>query len=196
MEIKLKEQVNVNSLTFKKRVIEEAIELLGRKRNYIDNDIDFVVMITFVNGLAENNVVIESLYDEANLETKISTEIEPLFEKEVLNKEDRLAVYKDIVSQMKEYMKREAANRVSIAGVVYDLLEELGNMPIEDLVKNITSIISSGIFNSLNSSEAKEVEPKQTDEEIKQEVLEDIDNLKMKALIEKFTRENKEDAAK
>lgn len=196
MEIKLKEQVNVNSLTFKKRVIEEAIELLGRKRNYIDNDIDFVVMITFVNGLAENNVVIESLYDEANLETKISTEIEPLFEKEVLNKEDRLAVYKDIVSQMKEYMKRETANRVSIAGVIYDLLEELGNMPIEDLVKNITSIISSGIFNSLNSSEAKEVEPKQTDEEIKQEVLEDIDNLKMKALIEKFTRENKEDAAK
>ena len=196
MEIKLKEQVNVNSLTFKKRVIEEAIELLGRKRNYIDNDIDFVVMITFVNGLAENNVVIESLYDEANLETKISTEIEPLFEEEVLNKEDRLAVYKDIVSQMKEYMKREAANRVSIAGVIYDLLEELGNMPIEDLVKNITSIISSGIFNSLNSSEAKEVEPKQTDEEIKQEVLEDIDNLKMKALIEKFTRENKEDAAK
>lgn len=196
MEIKLKEQVNVNSLTFKKRVIEEAIELLGRKRNYIDNDIDFVVMITFVNGLAENNVVIESLYDEANLETKISTEIEPLFEKEVLNKEDRLAVYKDIVSQMKEYMKREAANRVSIAGVIYDLLEELGNMPIEDLVKNITSIISSGIFNSLNSSEAKEVELKQTDEEIKQEVLEDIDNLKMKALIEKFTRENKEDAAK
>lgn len=196
MEIKLKEQVNVNSLTFKKRVIEEAIELLGRKRNYIDNDIDFVVMITFVNGLAENNVVIESLYDEANLETKISTEIEPLFEKEVLNKEDRLAVYKDIVSQMKEYMKREAANRVSIAGVIYDLLEELGNMPVEDLVKNITSIISSGIFNSLNSSEAKEVEPKQTDEEIKQEVLEDIDNLKMKALIEKFTRENKEDAAK
>lgn len=196
MEIKLKEQVNVNSLTFKKRVIEEAIELLGRKRNYIDNDIDFVVMITFVNGLAENNVVIESLYDEANLETKISTEIEPLFEKEVLNKEDRLAVYKDIVSQMKEYMKREAANRVSIAGVIYDLLEELGNMPIEDLVKNITSIISSGIFNSLNSSEAKEVEPKQTDEEIKQEVLEDIDNLKMKALIEKFTRENKEDAVK
>lgn len=196
MEIKLKEQVNVNSLTFKKRVIEEAIELLGRKRNYIDNDIDFVVMITFVNGLAKNNVIIESLYDEANLETKISTEIEPLFEKEVLNKEDRLAVYKDIVSQMKEYMKREAANRVSIAGVIYDLLEELGNMPIEDLVKNITSIISSGIFNSLNSSEAKEVEPKQTDEEIKQEVLEDIDNLKMKALIEKFTRENKEDAAK
>ena len=196
MEIKLKEQVNVNSLTFKKRVIEEAIELLGKKRNYIDNDIDFVVMITFVNGLAENNVVIESLYDEANLETKISTEIEPLFEKEVLNKEDRLAVYKDIVSQMKEYMKREAANRVSIAGVIYDLLEELGNMPIEDLVKNITSIISSGMFNSLNSSEAKEVEPKQTDEEIKQEVLEDIDNLKMKALIEKFTRENKEDAAK
>lgn len=196
MEIKLKEQVNVNSLTFKKRVIEEAIELLGRKRNYIDNDIDFVVMITFVNGLAENNVVIESLYDEANLETKISTEIEPLFEKEVLNKEDRLAVYKDIVNQMKEYMKREAANRVSIAGVIYDLLEELGNMPIEDLVKNITSIISSGIFNSLNSSEAKEVEPKQTDEEIKHEVLEDIDNLKMKALIEKFTRENKEDAAK
>ena len=97
---------------------------------------------------------------------------------------------------MKEYMKREAANRVSIAGVIYDLLEELGNMPIEDLVKNITSIISSGIFNSLNSSEAKEVEPKQTDEEMKQEVLEDIDNLKMKALIEKFTRENKEDAAK
>ena len=196
MEIKLKEQVNVNSLTFKKRVIEEAIELLGRKRNYIDNDVDFVVMITFVNGLTKNNVVIESLYDEANLETKISTEIEPLFEKEVLNKEDRLAVYKDIVSQMKEYMKREVANRVSIAGVIYDLLEELGNMPIEDLVKNITSIISSDIFNSLNSSEAKEVEPKQTDEEIKQEVLEDIDNLKMKALIEKFTRENKEDAAK
>ena len=84
MEIKLKEQVNVNSLTFKKRVIEEAIELLGRKRNYIDNDIlpnnlpieiESTIIRLLQNDLNTNesdmNILLESAKQKASLDALV-----------------------------------------------------------------------------------------------------------------------------
>jgi len=187
MEIKMKENVNVNSFTFKKKVIEEALELLGRKRNYMVNDLKFIVMITFTNNLVENNLIIESLYNVDDIETKMSSIVEPLFEKEVLKQQERLDSFNEIVDELIDYMEREVEMRLTISGFLYDFAEDLGGLSMDDLMKLINQAMDKV---GLSSSKInKKEKPKKTDEEIKADALKDIENAKMKALIEKYARE-------
>lgn len=187
MEIKMKENVNVNSFTFKKKVIEEALELLGRKKNYILNDLKFITMITFTNNLVENNLVIESLYNIDNIEDKMTSIIEPLFEKEVLDKPERLESFNEIVNELIDFMEREAKMRLTIAGFLYDFAEDLGGLTMDDLIKIVNQAIDKTNFSNIKLPNKKV--NKKSDEEIKQDALKDIENAKMKALIEKYTRE-------
>lgn len=187
MEIKKKENVNVNSYTFKKRVIEEALELLGRKRNYILNDLRFITMITFTNNLVENNLVIESLYNVDDIENKMANIVEPLFKEEVLDKPEALESFNEIVSELQDYMEREVEMRLTISGFLYDFAEDLGGVSMEDLVKLINQTIDR-----VGGLKTKKLE----DSEIKSEALKDIErakkrveDAKMRALIEKYTKQ-------
>lgn len=190
MEIKMKEKVNTNSFTFKKRVIEESIELLGRKMNYVENDVYFVTMISFLNNMVENNLIIETLYDENNLEAKMYEVVEPLFEQYVLADENILTDFNNIAEQIVAYMERETKLRCHVTGYIYDLTQELGGLPVEDL-----KIMIDSLLNIIGMKSGK-VAPKKTDAEIKQEAKQDIENLKMKALIEQFQRESREESTK
>lgn len=187
MKFELKEKVNVESLAFKKRVIGEAIELLGKGRNYTNTDIEFATMIAFLNNLCVNNVVIDALYDNDKVEEKIVKDVEPMFKEEVLDKEDRKLAYNDIIKQIKEYMDREVINRRSISGTIYDILEELGSLSVEDLLKTVMSF--ADIFTELVDKPKQE----KRDEEAREKAVAEIDNLKMKALIEKFMKQEKEE---
>jgi len=191
MDIKIKENVNVNSYTFKKRVLEEAIELLGRKRNYVLNDIKFIAMITFVNNLVDNNLVIETLYKEEDIEQKMETVIEPLFDKEVVKNPERIAAFEEVVNELVEYMEREVKIRLTLSGFLYDLSDELGEMKVEDVMNIINSIIDKTGLKNLQPAKSKKVK-KKTDEELRQEAIKDIENAKMKAFIEKYVRENQD----
>lgn len=187
MEIKMKEKVNVQSFTFKKKVIEEALELLGRKRNYMLNDLKFITMITFTNNLVENNLVIESLYNVDDIEDKMTEIVEPLFEKEVLNQPDRLESFNEIVDELVDFMEREVKMRLTVSGFLYDFAEDLGGLSMDDLMKLINQAMDK-VGVSINKVNKKE-SAKKTDEQIKADALKDIENAKMKALIEKYSRE-------
>lgn len=191
MNLKLRESVNVRSFTFQKKVIEEALELIGRKRNYVDNDIKFVIMITFCNNLVENNLIIESLYNEENIESKMETIVEPFFKEQVLDKPEVKEIFDDVVYQVIAYMDREYDSRNYITGFIYDFLADLGDFTMEDIEKLLKGLMSLIPLGDTKNTAPKE-EVKQSDEEIKKDVLKDIDNLKMKAFIEKFTRESQD----
>lgn len=191
MKIKMKENVKVNSFTFKKRVIEETLELLGRKNNYIENDVWFTAMICFVNNLVENNIIIDTLYDDSNIEAKMYETVEPLYEEYILGNEEYMTSFTDIVEQLLFYMDREVENRHSITGILYDLFGEIGELTQEDLANLVTSAIQLATKAKLsNTAPVKEI-PKKTDKEIEKEVKKDIENLKMKALIEQYQRASK-----
>jgi len=197
MEIKMKEKVKVNSFIFKKRVMENTVDLLGRKRNYVVNDIEFMVMIAFINELAENNVILESLYEDDKIIEKITNDIEPLFEAEVLNKPENKQVFDSIVSQLIDYYERETLSRRTLAGILYDIGGELGDMSLDDIAALITQVVNttrdSGLLNAITNTA-----PNKTDDEIKNEAQSKIDDVKMRAFIEQFRRtankaeENKE----
>lgn len=187
MEIKMKENVKVDTFTFKKRVIEESLELLGRKRNYVDNDIRFVAMICFLNNMVENNLIIETLHDEEQIENIMIDTVEPLYKEHIKANPNVLTEFDDVVSQLLEYEQREVAMRNTLAGFAYDIIAELGDLSYGDaqnMINQIMTLLQTNIIKPVS---------KQKDESIKQEVQNDIQDLKMKALIEKFQRESVQD---
>ena len=192
MDIKLKEKYDVESYTFKKKVLEECIGLLGRKRNYVDNDIYFITMIVFCDNIVENNVIIDLLYENDKIEDKITSIIEPLFNKEVKGNPDNIKAFEEIIEEVKAYMEREYNFRLSLSGFLYDLLDDLGGLTMDDL--NNIFATAMGVAKKKDKKEKKEETPEvvKSDEEIRKDALKDIQNEKMKVLIEQFTRAQKE----
>lgn len=192
MDLKLKENVNIHSPVFKKKVITETLELFGDKHNYVDNDIEFYTMITFTNNLVENNLVIESLYNVDDIEEKVSTMVEPLFQTEVLEKPERLEVFYNIVTQITKYMDREVNIHMTLAGLLNDFITQLGTMNIDDIVDIVTKAIDKSMGKKLKKQIKKNEEIQKKDEDIKTNALKDIENEKMRVLMEQFTRKTQE----
>mgnify|MGYP003293953804 FL=1 len=192
MEIKMKEKVNVKGFTFKKRVIEESIELLGRKRNYVLNDIKFVAMIAFTNNLVENNLIIETLYDEKELENKMLEVVEPLFTQEIV-KEGYKESFEEIIMDIEDYMYREYEMRSTISGFLYDLFHDLGEVDINEMANNIKAATEQVVKAIPTKQTLTEDKPFTTDREIKLKALEEVDNLKMKALMEQYINKPQEE---
>lgn len=183
MEFKMKEKVMFNSFTFKKRVIEETIELLRNRNNYIVNDIYFTTMICFLNNMVEENLILNALASEDGLEEKMTEIVEPMYLEYVVKNEEAKDSFEDIVYQIIDFMDREYTIQQSGAGMLSKIMDTLGSLTMEDITKIIMQLAPL----------LKQINPKveKTNEEIKQEAKQDIENLKMKALIEKFQRENK-----
>lgn len=192
MDLKLKENVNIHSPIFKKKIITETLELFGDKHNYVDNDIEFYTMITFTNNLVENNLVIESLYNVDDIEEKVSTIVEPLFKTEVMEKPERLEVYNNIVEQVTKYMDREVNINMTIAGMLNNLVTQLGTMNIEDIMNVITNTIEKSMGKKWKKQNNKNKEIEKSDEDIKADALKDIENEKIRVLMEQFARKTQE----
>lgn len=189
MEMKIKENVNHKSFTFRKRVIGEALDLIGRKRNYITNDVYFITMIAFVNNMVEDDIIIEALYDSDKLEEKITDMIEPIFDEKVLGDEETKQSFYEICEDIIDYIDRDVYFRQSIAGFLYDLTEDIGELDLPSIGSMIAEVakLVKNQTTELNKVVKTNKETK-TDAEIRDEALDSIDNVKMKALIESFTR--------
>ena len=188
MEIKMKEKVNVNGFTFKKRVIEDSIELLGVKRNYVLNDIKFVAMIAFVNNLVENNLIIEILHDEKELESKMLDIVEPLFTQE-LAKEGYGESFNEIVDDIEDYMFRMYESNNTLAGMLYTVAESFGDTNIEELISVVKKLAEQNLFPNGKSITATS----KVDKEVKAQSIDDVENVKMKALMEKYLGKTEEE---
>ena len=187
MEIKMKKDVKVNSLIFKKRVIENTIDLLGRKRNYVINDIEFMAMISFVNELVEGNLILESLYEDDKVVEKITNDVEPLFEQEVLNKPENKKIFDNIMEQLIAYYEREVLSRRTVAGVLYDIAGELGNMSLEEIATLLAHVVNASKDSGLLNAVTRDT-PVKTDEQIIEETQNKIEDVKMRTFIEQFRR--------
>ena len=56
MDFKMKENVNFNSLVLKKKILGETLEIITSRDNYTITDLQFALMIGFVNAIVEENV--------------------------------------------------------------------------------------------------------------------------------------------
>ena len=190
MEFKFKETINVNSFTFKKQVIEETIDLLGEKKNYVRNDIAFYAMIAFLDNMIEENMLIEALGEDKNLMNKLYDVIEPLYIEHIQKNEENYRVFTDIVEQLEEYFEREVMNKHSIPGLLYTVLEEVGNMKPEEIVR-VFELFEQQVLTRMKNNKmvsTKEVQKPQKEKQLQMD--EPIDNKKIEELINEFKNKN------
>lgn len=190
MEFKFKETININSFTFKKQVIEETIDLLGEKKNYVRNDIAFYAMIAFLDNMIEENMLIEALGEDKNLMDKLYDVIEPLYIEHIQKNEENYRVFTDIVEQLEEYFEREVMNKHSIPGLLYTVLDEIGNMKPEEIVK-LFELFEQQVLTRMKNNKTvstKEVQKPQKEKQLQMD--EPIDNKKIEELINEFKNKN------
>jgi hypothetical protein len=183
MEYKLKENVKVDSLTFRKKVLEETIDLMGVIKNYTTTDLEFNLMLGFLDNIMDGNSLLEVLAHSKGLIEEIENKIEPLFNEVVVSNELYLQAYNDLYNELKEYADREIINNHNITGLLYNIMEELGNLSQEDMMAAVNQVLvwATNKFvpvakASTEKKEEKKVETTSTD----------VQDQKMLELIEKF----------
>lgn len=186
MEYKLKENVKVDSLTFRKKVLEETIDLMGVIKNYTATDLEFNLMLGFLDNMIEGDTLLESLAQSTRLVNEIEDKIEPLYQDIIVNNELNLQAYNSLLEELKDYCEREVESNRRITGLLYTILEEVGDLNQEqlmDIVNQVVDLASNGFMQKMkyNIKEEKPViAPKKTPEEIK------IENEKILELVNKF----------
>lgn len=185
MEYKIKENVNVNSLTFKKKVLEETIDLMGVIRNYTHSDLEFNLMLGFLDNLIDGNSLLEALAHSTGLIAEIESKVEPLFNEVVVKNEEYYKVYNSLYNEMKDYAEREVANNHNITGLLYTLIDELGSLTQEEMMATINQVVLWAANKFVPTQQAQKPQPKKEKE--KTEVMPtEIQDKKMLELIEKF----------
>lgn len=185
MEYKLKENVNVNSLTFRKKVIEETIDLMGVIKNYSKTNIEFNLMLGFLDNMIEGDTLLESLAESTRLVNEIEDKIEPLYQEIIVGNAKNLEVFNSLLQELMDYCDREVESNRRITGLLYTILEELGNLSQEDLVNMVNQVVELAANHfvpkqKMATTETKETKPAKTAEEIK------IENEKILELVNKF----------
>lgn len=183
MEYKIKEKINVNSLTFRKKVIEETIDLLGYIKNYTTTGIKFNLMLSFLDNLIEGDILLEKLAESTRLLDDIQSTVEPLYNELILSNEENLNAYNEILEELSQYCDREMKNNRHITGLFYSLFNEIGSLTQDELILMISQLVNS-IYGGINT---KQNIPSVKNKELKKEVIDNkIEDQKMAELIEKF----------
>lgn len=186
MELKLKDNLHAG-LTLKKEIVETVLSLMGPMINYTKADIEFYTMLGFVINIEKDNIVIELLNKETNIKTIVSESVEPFFNEVLKENEELKSFYNIILLDIEGYYHREVKNRRTVGGQINYLLESLGELT-EDDIMTIISQVQKGIMDNLVKAKP---DKKVKEETLTKETVEkDLENLKMKAMIEKFQREN------
>lgn len=185
MEYKIKENVKVDSLTFRKKVLEETIDLMGVIKNYTASDLEFNLMLGFLDNLIDGNSLLEALAHSSGLLEEIESKVEPLFNEVVVGNELYLHTYNSLYEELKEYAEREIVNNHNITGLLYNIIEELGSLTQEEMMAAINQLVmwAANKFVPMTAPKKEEKEDKKQKTETAPV---EIQDQKMLELIEKF----------
>lgn len=185
MEYKIKENVKVDSLTFRKKVLEETIDLMGVIKNYTASDLEFNLMLGFLDNLIDGNSLLEALAHSSGLLEEIESKVEPLFNEVVVGNELYLHTYNSLYEELKEYAEREIVNNHNITGLLYNIIEELGSLTQEEMMAAINQLVMWAANKFVPMTAPKKEEKEDKKQKIETAPVE-IQDQKMLELIEKF----------
>lgn len=189
MDYKLKENINVNSLTFRKKVMEETIDLMGVIKNYTLSDLRFNLMLGFLDNVIEGNILLEELAKSTRLVSELEDTIEPLYNDVIVSNELYLQVYNELLKEIIDYANREVENNHNLTGLLYNIIDGLGELKQEDVMFVLNQVAVWAANKFVPTSEQKELIKKEKNTKTETEKKEssiDIQDQKMLDLIEKF----------
>ena len=177
MDFKMKETVNFDSLVLKKKILGETLEIISNKTNYTITDLQFYLMISFVNALVEENVIVYCLADEDKLMDRLENVIEPLFNEHIKNNKEIFYIYNELTDDLVDFMEREHENNLSVVGILNSIMDALSGIDYQRVLDIVNSTI-----------EEKTEEVTKKEKEIKTLTADEaaIESEKMKALINQF----------
>lgn len=177
MDFKMKETVNFDSLVLKKKILGETLEIISNKTNYTITDLQFYLMISFVNALVEENVIVYCLADEDKLMDRLENVIEPLFNEHIKNNKEIFYIYNELTDDLVDFMEREHENNLSVVGILNSIMDALSGIDYQRVLDIVNSTI-----------EEKTQEVTKKEKEIKTLTADEaaIESEKMKALINQF----------
>ena len=160
-----KENVIVNSITFKKTVEENVIDFMGDRTNYFKGDIEFYSMICFLDQLSNDSSIIKLVAKTGDLLEEMYAEIEPIFKEYVLDNEENKIIFEQIVEDLLDYLYNEIENNRHGSIMIKKTLQELGSLTPQDiqtisqsLLKQITSFDFAQISKALNNKKEEPIE--------------------------------------
>ena len=187
MDYKLKENINVNSLTFKKQVLEEAIDLMGVITNYTQSNLDFNLMLAFLDNMIEGNTLLEELAKSTRLINELESNIEPLFKQVILDNELHLAVFNELSAELVDYANREVINNHNITGLLYNIIDGLGELNQDDVMVMLDQVVTWAANKFVPITKEKTQKTKTINNiNTKEEENIEVQDQKMLDLIEKF----------
>ena len=175
MDFKMKENVNFNSLVLKKKILGETLEIITSRDNYTITDLQFALMIGFVNAIVEENVIVYCLADEDKLIDRLTNDVEPLFIEHIINNAEAYDVYVELTDEFIDYMEREHENNLSIVGVLNSIINVIGDLDISKLLDVFMNVANA----AEDTEKEKEVKPLTVESAM-------IESDKMKDLISQF----------
>lgn len=190
MKYKLNGLQNVSKISTKKEIITTAIDLMGEGDLFTKTDIELTLMLAMVIVLENDYKVMDELNNSDNIEVNIITDIEPAFYETIMNSEEGKTVYHELVQQLIDYYNRKNELGKSLLGNIKTLIDGLSTIDMDTIIKLLPNLKQD--FNNKTAELTDDLDNNKTvaKDENKDMVnaLENIDNLKMKALIEKYQR--------
>lgn len=172
MKFKQKEAFNFKSFTERKRIIEEALDLMSVRTNFTSTDVHFYTMMAFVNAMVEENIIVYCMSEEADLMNKLLNDVEPAFE-ELISNEDVYNYYHSIVEEIEDYMYREFESNQGLVSLLNKGFEMLGELDYTKVFETIRSLMPTEIQKELPKTNAMAID----------------ESNKIKDLIAKYTNE-------
>jgi len=177
MEIKLKENVNYESLVLRHDVLIEATSLLVGREGALESEQELYTLLAIIDNLSENNVIEECNNDKRELLVIIKEDIEPVFLKLMEDPKFQdfwYSIRRVVLSRCRDIWDRQN----SLRGVIEGLIDSLATIDEEGKEKVLAA----------TGELAKQAYERRTEkmEKATQEV-----NSKLEQLVAKYEREKK-----
>ena len=132
MELTLKENYNISSITMQHNILLQALTMLEGREGALETEKKLYLIVSLVNNLVEENLLELCNNDERDLPTILMEDIEPFFIKMI--EEDNK------IKEAYDYMEKILLNRCdkiwedqhSLLGVADAILTAIGSMTEED----------------------------------------------------------------
>lgn len=185
MEFNFKKNVNGDSLIIRKKIIDEAIQLVTNTTNYTNTDLKFYLMLSLVDVFVEENIIVYCLSDDEKLDEKLVNTIEPLFCDLMSKNEELKNIYEELYIELQEYMNRECKNNRSSMGVLNNIIKNIGEIDFTSMINYLDNLLNKD--NEESNEKITKIKTIQNAEE---------ESEKIKELINQFTINKNENTTK
>ena len=188
MKYKLNGLSNVSNISTQKEIITTAIDLMGEGYIFTIPEMELAVMIAMVVVLENDKKVLDDLDKSDNIQNTIILDVEPAFNEIIMEDDNGRKIFYKLCDCLRMYYDAQLKASTTVAGLLTNLANSLQTLDLDTVLKVANQIKDNLITKKTEIEKDKEAPVEKTDEEIKQEMIDEIDNAKMKALIEKYQR--------